>query len=72
LKRLGKPLVRFHAGVETNVPDAFQFNMEATDGWWNMRFPLDEKENNFGIVENSDGSAPVAGQNPDLKDGVTD
>jgi tetratricopeptide (TPR) repeat protein len=72
LKRLGKPLVRFHAGVESNVPDAFQFNMEATDGWFNMRFPQTELDNNFGIVDNEGGAAPVAGQNPDLKDGVTD
>jgi hypothetical protein len=72
LKRLGKPLVRFHTGVESNVPDAFQFNMEATDGWFNMRFPQTELDNNFGIVDNEGGAAPVAGQNPDLKDGVTD
>jgi hypothetical protein len=54
------------------VPDAFQFNMEATDGWFNMRFPQTELDNNFGIVDNEGGAAPVAGQNPDLKDGVTD
>jgi tetratricopeptide (TPR) repeat protein len=72
LKRLAKPLVRFHANAATNVPDAFQFNMEATDGWFNMRFPQTEMDNNFGIVDNEGGAAPVAGQNPDLKDGVTD
>jgi tetratricopeptide (TPR) repeat protein len=72
LKRLSKPLVRFHTGVTTNVPDAFQFNMEATDNWFNMRFSQTELDNNSAIEDNPAGSAPVAGQNPDLKDGVTD
>ena len=37
-----------------------------------MRFPSDEKDTNLGIVDNSEGSIPIAGQNPTLRDGVTD
>jgi len=72
MKRLGKPLVRFHGAGTTNEPDAFQFNLEANDGWLNMRFPQTEMNNNMAIVDNTGGSLPVAGQNPNLRDGVTD
>lgn len=72
MKRLGKPLVRFHQGTESSVPDAFQFNVAATDGWLNMRFPQSEMNNNAAIVDNTGGSLPVAGQNGSLRDGVTD
>ena len=71
-KRLGKPIVRFHQGVENNFPSAFQFNIAADDGWLNMRFPQTEMDNNKGIVDNQGGSLPVAGQNGNLRDGVTD
>lgn len=71
-KRMGKPIVRFHQGVENNFPTAFQFNMAADDGWLNMRFPQSELDNNKGIVDNTGGSLPVAGQNGTLRDGVTD
>lgn len=37
-----------------------------------MRFPTSEKDNNHAIVDNSDGTLPVAGQNGELRDGVTD
>jgi hypothetical protein len=37
-----------------------------------MRFPQTEMDNNLGIVDNTGGSQPVAGQNPSLRDGVTD
>ncbi len=72
MKRLGKPLVRFHGAGTSNEPDAFQFNLDANDGWLNMRFPQREMNNNAGIVDNTGGSLPVAGQNPNLRDGVTD
>ncbi len=72
LKRLGKPMVRFHEGKECNWPDAFKFNMEANDGWLNMRFSQRETDNNKGIVDNTGGSLPVPGQNGNLRDGVTD
>ena len=71
-RRLNKPIVRFHGPNTTNYADAFQFNIAADDGWLNMRFPQSEKDNNSAIVDNTEGSLPVAGQNPNLRDGVTD
>lgn len=71
-RRLNKPIVRFHGPNTTNYADAFQFNIAADDGWLNMRFPQSEKDNNRAIVDNEEGSLPVSGQNPNLRDGVTD
>ncbi len=71
-RRLGKPLVRFHGGEDSNVPEAFRFNMTADDGWWLMRFTSSEKNTNLAIVDNSGGTQPVQDQNPGLRDGVTD
>jgi hypothetical protein len=71
-KRLGKPVVRFHGEGTSNEPDAFAFNIAADDPWLNMRFPQDEVDNNIGLVDNQGGQIPVAGQNPGLRDGVTD
>ena len=71
-RRLNKPIVRFHGPNTTNYADAFQFNIAADDGWLNMRFPQSEKDNNAAIVDNMEGSQPIAGQNPNLRDGVTD
>lgn len=71
-KRLGKPIVRFHEGQDSNVPAAFKFNIAANDGWLNMRFPTSEKDNNAGIIDNTGGSQPEPNQNGNLRDGVTD
>ena len=72
-KRLNKPMVRFHDDESsTNQPSAFCFNMKADDGWLLMRFPQGELNTNYGIVDNTDGTLPVKGQNPSLRDGVTD
>lgn len=71
-RRLGKPLVRFHAGMESNVPAAFRFNMSADDGWWLMRFTSSEMNTNLAIIDNSGGLQPVQDQMGDLLDGVTD
>ena len=71
-RRLGKPLVRFHEGSQSNVPSAFRFNMTADDGWWLMRFTSSEKNTNLAIVDNSGGTQPVQDQNGGLRDGVTD
>lgn len=71
-KRLGKPVVRFHGENTSNMPDAFAFNIAADDGWLNLRFPQTEMDNNIGIVDNTGGAVPVAGQNANLRDGVTD
>ena len=72
VRHLQKPVVRFHSGQESNVPDAFRFNVAADDGWMLLRFPQREMNTNFAIVDNTGGNQPVAGQNPELKDGVTD
>lgn len=73
IKRLGKPLVRFHGTPEsTNFAPAFRFNMAADDGWLLMRFPQTELDTNFSIEDNNNGSLPVMDQNPTLRDGVTD
>ena len=72
-KRLNKPVVRFHGGKENNEPEAFRFNVAADDPYQNMRFPQAETNYNLGIVPNDEtGTQPVAGQNPNLRDGVTD
>lgn len=71
-KRLGKNIVRFHDNKPSNVPDAFKFNIKYNDPWLNMRFPDVEKDNNLDIIDNEGGSQPDAGQNPELRDGVTD
>ena len=71
MKRLGKPLVRFQTG-KGNQPAAFAFNMTADDSWLNMRFPQGELDTNHGIIDNSGSQIPSPGQNPDLRDGVTD
>lgn len=72
VRRLQKPLVRFHGGADNNVPDAFRFNVAADDGWMLLRFPQRETNANFAIEDNTGGAQPVVGQNPDLRDGVTD
>jgi len=71
-KRMSKNIVRFQSSVTSNVPDAFKFNIASTDGWLNMRFPQSEMDNNLGIVDNEGGAQPESGQNPSLRDGVTD
>ena len=71
-RRLGKPLVRFHEGKKTNVPDNFCINLTPTDGWWLMRFTTSELNTNLAVVDNSDGTSPVMYQNGELRDGVTD
>ena len=72
LRRLHKPLVRFHEGKESNMPEAFRFNMPADDPWWLMRFTDSETNTNLAIVDNEGGQQPVQDQHGDLRDGVTD
>ena len=73
MKRLGKPLVRFHGtGNPGNQPDAFAFNLAADDAWLNMRFSQGELDTNKGIKDNTGSAQPTPGQNPNLLDGVTD
>lgn len=72
IRRLNKPLVRFHDNNENNCPDAFRLNMSADNGWWLMRFPSSELERNAALEDNTGGSIPYPGENGNLLDGVTD
>lgn len=74
IMRLNKPIVRIHGNDAGNWPEAFAFNVEAGDPWLLLRFPTKESNANAGIssTENVGGTLPVAGQNPNLRDGVTD
>lgn len=71
IMRLKKPVVRFHS-VEDVYPDAFRFNVAYGDPYMLLRFPQTETDNNLAIVNNEGGQQPTAGQNPELRDGVTD
>lgn len=71
-RRLGKPIVRFHEGKESNFPEAFRFNISSEDPWLLMRFCQSEINANLAIVDNTGGNQPVQDQNGDLRDGVTD
>lgn len=71
-KRLGKDIVRFHEGEESNFPEAWQFNIKHDNDYLNMRFPTTEMNNNRGIIDNMGGTQPVQGENGNLRDGVTD
>ena len=72
IMRLKKPVVRFHGDKETTYPDAFRFNVAPDDLYKLLRFPETETDNNQAIVNNTGGSLPQSGQNPNLRDGVTD
>lgn len=74
IMRLNKPIVRIHGNSAGNWPDAFAFNVEARDPWLLLRFPTKESNSNAGITatENVGGALPFAGQNGNLRDGVTD
>jgi hypothetical protein len=73
IMRLKKNMVRFKTGVDSNFPDAFKFNMSATDGYLLLRIPNDEISSNTGISEadnNSEGTLPQSGDGAGLTDGV--
>ncbi len=74
IMRLGKPVVRVHGKDTGNWPADWAFNVAADDGYLLLRFPDSETNTNLGVptTENTAGSAPKAGQNADLLDGVTD
>ncbi|WP_321334731.1 RagB/SusD family nutrient uptake outer membrane protein [uncultured Bacteroides sp.] len=72
IMRLHKPVVRFHGDNYENWPDAFCFNITPDDPWLLLRIPQKEVNNNSGIVNNEGGNQPSPGQNPSLRDGVTD
>ena len=70
-RRLNKNFVRFHDD-NSNMPEAFRFNLDANDPHLLMRFSLYETNTNLCIVDNPAGNQPVPGQNAGLRDGVTD
>ena len=70
--RLGKPVVRFHKNTPTNLPPAIAFNIAADNGYLLTRITNSEVNSNSSIVQNEAGTAPKPGDNPDLRDGVTD
>lgn len=70
--RLNKNVVRYHPGEPTNVPEPYQFNIEAGNPWMLLRFVQKETTNNIGIVNNEGGTQPKQGDGANLKDGVTD
>lgn len=74
IMRLNKPIVRIHGNNKGNWPDAFAFNVEAGDPWLLLRFPTRETNSNAAVspTDNVGGALPKAGQNPNLRDGVTD
>lgn len=70
--RLGKNIVRFHPGQETNVPEEYQFNIAANDPWLLLRFTQTEINGNAAIEQNTGGNQPKKGEGATLTDGVTD
>ena len=70
-KRLNKPTVRFHDDTG-NMPAKFRFNLAADDPWLLLRFPQNEMNTNFAIVDNTGGHQPNTDEGKDLRDGVTD
>ena len=70
-KRLNKPVVRFHDD-DSNFAPKFRFNLAADDPWLLLRFPQNEMNTNFGIVDNTGGHQPVMDEGKTLRDGVTD
>ncbi len=73
LMRLNKNMVRFKAGVTSNFPDAFKFNVAADNAWRLLRIPQREISSNTGIPEsanNAGGTLPLGGDGAGLTDGV--
>jgi tetratricopeptide (TPR) repeat protein len=70
--RLGKNIVRYHPGEDTNVPEDYRFNIAANDPWLLLRFVQRETTNNSAIEQNEGGTQPKSGDGSGLLDGVTD
>ncbi len=70
--RLGKNVVRYHPGEETNVPESYRFNVAYGDPWMLLRFVQTETTNNIGVINNEGGTQPKQGDGASLKDGATD
>lgn len=75
IMRLGKNIVRVKNGVESNFPDAFQFNIKGDDPYLLLCIPMSETNANPGIPttdDNSGATMPKPGDGMGLTDGVTD
>ena len=77
IMRLKKPVVRMHqAGdIDSNFPEAWQFNIPAEDDILLNVIPQDEINGNENISlgdQNPSRSTPTMGEHPELRDGVTD
>ncbi|MDR2839761.1 MAG: RagB/SusD family nutrient uptake outer membrane protein [Paludibacter sp.] len=70
--RLGKNVVRFHPGADSNVPATYRFNIAASDQWILLRFVQGETTNNPAVVNNEGGTQPKQNDGASLLDGVTD
>ena len=70
--RLGKNIVRYHAGEPTNVDAPYQFNIAANDPWLLMRFTQTELNGNAKVEQNTGGVQPKQGDGGSLRDGITD
>ena len=71
MKRLDKPLVRFHDD-KGNIAPKFRFNLPSDDPWLLLRFSVNVRDTNPDVVDNSGGHQPVTDEYPSLRDGVTD
>ena len=68
-------IVRVKNGVESNFPDAFQFNIKGDDPYLLLCIPMSETNANPGIPttdDNSGATMPKPGDGMGLTDGVTD
>ena len=70
--RLGKNVVRYRPGQDTNVPETYRFNIAADNPWMLLRFVQAETTNNIGVVNNEGGTQPQTEDGSGLTDGVTD
>ena len=72
MKRLNKPLVRFHDD-KGNIAPIFRFNLPSDDPWLLLCYP--ENEPGGGVMLSQPtpgGDHPETDLNPTLRDGVTD
>ncbi|MCF0189986.1 MAG: RagB/SusD family nutrient uptake outer membrane protein [Marinilabiliaceae bacterium] len=72
IMRLRKPVVRFNNRIESNLPDAFQFNLAHEDPIMLAIIPQGEMNSNSLMVQNPIGKEPTPGDGAGLLDGVTD
>lgn len=72
IMRLRKPVVRFNSRIQTNFPDAFQFNLAHEDPIMLAIIPQSEMTSNALMVQNPIGHEPTTGDGEGLLDGVTD